>query len=96
MSTNFHKLKVVNVKAETDQAVAVTLAIPADLASIFEYIPGQYLTVKFTINGKEVRRAYSMCSSPLEENLTIGVKRVTKGLVSNPVSYTHLTLPTKA
>ena len=86
MSTTFHKLKVVNVKAETDQAVAVTLAIPEDLQQAFSYIPGQYLTVKFNINGKEVRRAYSMCSSPLEENLTIGVKRVAKGLVSNHIN----------
>ncbi len=86
MSTVFHKLKVVNVKAETDQAVAVTLAIPEDLKSTFKYIPGQYLTVKFQLKGKEVRRAYSMCSSPLEKNLTIGVKRVEKGLVSNHIN----------
>ena len=86
MSTNFHTLKVVNVKAETDQAVAVTLGIPADKKKAFEFIQGQYLTLKFNINGKEVRRAYSMCSSPLEENLSIGVKRVNKGLVSNHIN----------
>lgn len=86
MSTTFHKLKVVNVKAETDQAVAVTLAVPEADKSTFDFIAGQYLTVKFNIDGKEVRRAYSMCSSPLEENVTIGVKRVAKGLVSNHIN----------
>lgn len=86
MSTTFHKLKVVNVKAETDQAVAVTLGVPEELKSTFDFIAGQYLTVKFDIGGKEVRRAYSMCSSPLEENITIGVKRVEKGLVSNHIN----------
>lgn len=86
MSTEFHKLKVVNVKAETDQAVAVTLGVPTALKTTFDFIAGQYLTVKFDIDGKEVRRAYSMCSSPLEENITIGVKRVDKGLVSNHIN----------
>ncbi len=86
MSTTFHKLKVVNVKAETDQAAAVTFGIPEDLKATFNFIAGQYLTLKFDIGGKEVRRAYSMCSSPLEENITIGVKRVEKGLVSNHIN----------
>jgi ring-1,2-phenylacetyl-CoA epoxidase subunit PaaE len=86
MSTSFHKLKVINVKQETAHAVAVTLEIPSDLKSTFTFIQGQYLTVKFNLNGKEVRRAYSMCSSPLEANLTIGVKRVKNGLVSNHIN----------
>lgn len=86
MSTNFHKLKVLNIRQETAYAVAVTLEIPEVLKSTFSFIQGQYLTVKFNLNGKEVRRAYSMCSSPLEENLTIGVKRVEKGLVSNHIN----------
>ncbi|MEM1122809.1 MAG: ferredoxin--NADP reductase, partial [Bacteroidota bacterium] len=79
-------LKVVNVKAETDQAVAVTFGVPDELKSTFDFTAGQYLTLKFDLDGQEVRRAYSMCSSPLEENISIGVKRVEKGLVSNHIN----------
>jgi len=86
MSKNFHKLKVVDVRQETEAAAAVTLSVPEELKKEFTYIQGQYLTVRFNLNGREVRRAYSMCSSPLEPNLTIGVKRVKKGLVSNHIN----------
>lgn len=84
--TKFHTLKVNKVNQETKDAVAISLAVPESLKNTFAYTQGQYLTVKFTLNGKEVRRAYSMCSSPLEESLTIGVKRVKKGLVSNHIN----------
>lgn len=82
----FHALEVLEVKPETDSAVAVTLNVPEDLNQEFSYSPGQYLTVKFTINGEEQRRAYSMCTSPIEDNITIGVKRVENGLVSNYIN----------
>ncbi|MEM6318740.1 MAG: 2Fe-2S iron-sulfur cluster-binding protein [Bacteroidota bacterium] len=86
MSTAFHKLKVVDVQPATDQAMAVSLAVPDNLQQAFSYTQGQYLTLKFDLNGKEVRRAYSMCSSPIEETLAIGVKRVKGGLVSNHIN----------
>ena len=82
----FHPLKVLEVKPETEYAVAVTFNVPEDLNQEFSYLPGQYLTLKFTLNGEEQRRAYSMCSSPIEENITIGVKRVENGLVSNHIN----------
>lgn len=82
----FYALEVLEVKPETEHAVAVTLNVPENLNQEFSYLPGQYLTVKFTINGTEQRRAYSMCSSPIENNITIGVKRVKNGLVSNHIN----------
>lgn len=82
----FHALEVLEVKPETDYAVAVTLNVPEELNKEFSYLPGQYLTLKFTLNGEEHRRAYSMCSSPIENNITIGVKRVENGLISNHIN----------
>lgn len=85
--TNFYKLTVKSVKPETAQACVVTFDIPQDLQETFKYKHGQYLTLKFEINGKEERRAYSLCSSPsLDKNMQIGVKRVEGGLVSNHIN----------
>ena len=83
MSTQFHKLKVSKITPESNDAVSVTFDVPSDLHDNFSYAPGQYLTLKFDINGKEERRAYSMSSSPLEDGITVTVKKVAKGIVSN-------------
>ena len=84
--TNFYDLTVKSVDAATDQAVVVTFDVPADLKDKYAYEAGQYLTVKFEINGKEERRAYSLCSAPgIDNDLKIGVKRVKGGKVSNHI-----------
>jgi ring-1,2-phenylacetyl-CoA epoxidase subunit PaaE len=83
MSVEFHNLTVSNVNKETEDAVSVSFSVPNELREVFHYTQGQYLTLKFEIGGKEERRAYSMSSSPLEPDLTISVKRVAKGKVSN-------------
>jgi ring-1,2-phenylacetyl-CoA epoxidase subunit PaaE len=79
----FHNLKVKAVKQETKDAVSVTFDVPANLSELFEYKQGQYLTLRFNLNDEEVRRAYSMSSSPLDNRLTVTVKRIDGGLVSN-------------
>lgn len=85
--TNFYKLTVQSVKPETADACVVTFDVPQNLKDTFNYSHGQYLTLKFELNGKEERRAYSLCSSPtLDKNMQIGVKRVKGGLVSNHIN----------
>ncbi|MEO1517755.1 MAG: ferredoxin--NADP reductase [Bacteroidota bacterium] len=86
MSIQFHKLKVATLRQETPDCVSVTFDVPNELQSAFQYQQGQYLTLRFDINGQEVRRAYSMSSSPLEKGITVSVKRVPKGLVSNHIN----------
>lgn len=83
MSSSFHNLKVKAVKQETKDAVSITFDIPSEIADYFKYKQGQYVTLRFHLNDKEVRRAYSMSSSPLDNRLTITVKRIEGGLVSN-------------
>ncbi|SIQ21266.1 ferredoxin--NADP reductase [Maribacter ulvicola] len=85
--TDFYQLKVLEVKKETADATSIAFDVPLALYKTFNYKPGQYLTLKFNIGGEEVRRSYSLCSSPaLEEPLRIGVKRVKDGLVSNYIN----------
>lgn len=86
MSKKFFTLTVKEVRPETSDAVTVYFSIPEDIKSEFAYKAGQYLTLKFSINGKEVRRAYSMCSSPLEQDIAVTVKKVKKGLVSSYIN----------
>ncbi|HLP49485.1 MAG TPA: ferredoxin--NADP reductase [Chitinophagales bacterium] len=82
--SKFHKLKVSAVNNEIADAVSVSFEVPAELKSNFNYLPGQYTTLKLSINGEHVNRSYSFCSSPyLNEQLTIAVKRVAGGRGSN-------------
>ncbi len=83
MHNEFHNLIVSKITQEGSDAVSVSFKVPAELKETFAYTQGQYLTLKFNIKGKEERRAYSMSSSPLEDDLTVSVKRVAKGVVSN-------------
>ena len=85
MSAQFHTLKVNKVKPETQDTVSVTFDIPQELKEKFQYEHGQYLTLKFQLNGSEERRAYSMSSSPLESGITVTVKKVEGGKVSTHI-----------
>ena len=82
MATHFYKLRVKTVQPETSHSVAVTLEVPPELQASFAYQQGQYLTVRTHLQGREVRRNYSLCSSPLDQEWTIAIKRVEGGLFS--------------
>jgi ring-1,2-phenylacetyl-CoA epoxidase subunit PaaE len=86
MSKSFHNLTVKNIKQETKDAMTVTFEVPDSLKSPFKYTQGQHLTLRFFIGGKEERRSYSMSSSPLEADLSVTVKRVKGGKVSNYIN----------
>ena len=88
MSHEFHKLTVQKVVEETDQSKSIYFDIPENLKADYEYRAGQYLTLKFIIDGKEERRSYSLCTSPTEADYGVNVKRVKKGLISNHVNDT--------
>ena len=82
--SKFHQLTVSEIKNETLDCVSVTFDVPSNLIKDYEYIQGQHLTLKLLVNGKEVRRSYSLCSSPMiKEPLRVAVKRVKGGLGSN-------------
>lgn len=83
MSIHFHRLAVKEVKKETPECVSVLFDVPAELADLFQFSQGQSLTMRATLNGEEVRRTYSICSSPLEKQLKVAIKQVEGGLFSN-------------
>ena len=85
---HFHSLTVRDMRPDTEDAVAVTFDVPAALADTFRFEPGQYLTLRATVNGEELRRSYSICAGP-GEALRVGVRRVDGGVFSN---WVHTTL----
>ena len=83
MAIQFHSLKVAMVRRITEAAIQIGFKIPSKKKEIFQFDPGQYLTISLTVNGKKVRRAYSICSAVHEPIISILVKRVDQGMVSN-------------
>jgi ring-1,2-phenylacetyl-CoA epoxidase subunit PaaE len=83
MPSGFYKLKVGKINRETADAVSIALMVPPPFKKQFEYKAGQYLTFSILINGEEVRRSYSVCSSPFEDPMpNIAVKEVPRGKMS--------------
>jgi len=82
----FHPLEVVDIKRETVEAVSIKLRIPEELTEDFKFTPGQYVMFKHTINGEELKRSYSISSSPGEGELRVGVKEVPEGRFSTFVN----------
>lgn len=78
----YYDLKVKNIIQETKDAISIAFEQPAD--GKIDYKSGQFLTLIVPVQGKEVRRAYSLCSAPfVDEDLVVSVKRVDRGLMSN-------------
>ncbi|HYD89518.1 MAG TPA: 2Fe-2S iron-sulfur cluster-binding protein [Vitreimonas sp.] len=86
MSIDFHRLRVAEVKRETPDAVSVRLELPEELRETFAFRAGQHLTFRREIGGEEVRRNYSLCVSPSEGVLKIGVKKIAGGVFSGWVN----------
>lgn len=83
----FHTLRVLETRAETSQARSVMFEIPAALREQFRWRPGQHITVRFNLDGEELRRSYSVSAAPAPgAPLRITVKRVPEGRVSNYIN----------
>jgi ring-1,2-phenylacetyl-CoA epoxidase subunit PaaE len=87
--TQFHSLVVKDIRRETADCVSIAFAVPAHLASQFQFVAGQNVTLRIVKDGEELRRSYSICSSPLENELRVAVKRQDLGKFS---SYANETL----
>jgi ring-1,2-phenylacetyl-CoA epoxidase subunit PaaE len=82
MSAQFHSLTIKEIKKETADCVSISFQIPENLKEIFTYTAGQNIIIKKTINDIEVRRSYSICSAPFENELRIAIKKVPNGKFS--------------
>ncbi len=83
MSIHFHSLTVKEVRKETDDCVSVCFEIPEELKKDFLFQQGQSLTMRTMIGNEEIRRTYSICSSPLDNEWRVAIKKVTGGLFSS-------------
>ena len=83
MSTDFYELSLARVEPETDTAICLEFIVPDELAQTFSFTQGQYITLKADIDGEDVRRSYSICSSVVDEPLRVAIKQIEGGVFSN-------------
>ncbi|RKE98853.1 ferredoxin--NADP reductase [Ichthyenterobacterium magnum] len=81
--SQFYKLTIQDIKRETDKAVVISFNVPQNLKDVFAFKAGQYITLKTTLNGNEIRRDYSLCSSPKSGEVKVAVKEVKDGTFSS-------------
>ncbi len=84
----FSPLRIKRVVRETADAVSLVLDVPEHCSRRFCYQAGQFLTLRVQVDGRELRRCYSMSSAPVEDELRITVKRDPGGVVSNWINDT--------
>ena len=86
--SQFYKLSIKNINKETDSCVTVSFEIPQDLKDTFSFVAGQYITLKTDIEGKEIRRDYSLCNSPSSNEFKVAIKEVDGGIFSKYANNT--------
>lgn len=82
----FHTLRIKNIYKETDDCSVISFDVPEDIKEAFSYQQGQHLTLKADIDGEDIRRSYSLCSSPLEDKWCVAVKQIPGGKFSTFVN----------
>lgn len=83
----FHTLKVKDIRRETADAVSIAFEVPPQQQPEYQFKQGQYVTLKLKVKGEEVRRSYSLCSSPFsEKELRVAIKEVSGGIVSTYIN----------
>jgi ring-1,2-phenylacetyl-CoA epoxidase subunit PaaE len=83
MSAHFHPLRVAEILPETSEANSIRFDVPPELRDTFQFKAGQHLTLKAEIGTEEIRRNYSLCTAPDEQDWMVTVKRIEGGLFSN-------------
>ena len=78
----FHELRVRRIEPDTDEAVIVNFEVPDGLREVFGFTQGQYLTLRKTIDGQDLRRSYSICAGVDDGELRVGVRHVKGGTFS--------------
>jgi ring-1,2-phenylacetyl-CoA epoxidase subunit PaaE len=87
--SSYYKLAIKAIERQTDKSISISFEVPENLKETFIFKAGQYITLKTTIDGDEVRRDYSLCSSPKSGDLKVAIKEVADGIFS---AYANNTL----
>ncbi|MGD0144631.1 MAG: 1,2-phenylacetyl-CoA epoxidase subunit PaaE [Rhizomicrobium sp.] len=83
INAGFHLLKIADVRRETADAVSIRFEIPDELKSAFAFKAGQHLTLRTQLNGEDLRRNYSVCVAPHDNEIRIAVKQMPGGRFSS-------------
>lgn len=83
MTPKFHALLINDVRRETEDSVSISFEVPSSLKDDYSFLAGQYLTIKAKVDGEEIRRSYSICSAPFENEWRVAVKKVFMGKFSS-------------
>ncbi len=83
MATHFHTLTIAAVQKETPECISIVFQVPEDLQQTYQFKQGQNITLKTLLNGEEIRRSYSICSSPFDNELRVAIKSVEAGRFSS-------------
>ena len=89
MAQHFHPLEIRDVVRETHDCISVSFKVPEALGETFAYRAGQYVTLRAEVGDRELRRSYSLCSAPHENELRVAIKRVDGGMFSQ---WAHMLL----
>ena len=89
MAQHFHPLEIRDVVRETHDCISVSFNVPEALRATFAYRAGQYVTLRAEVGDRELRRSYSLCSAPHEDELRVAIKRVDGGMFSQ---WAHMLL----
>jgi len=83
VSIEFYKLQIKDIRKETPDCVSIAFNIPDEHIDIFKFAQGQYITIRKYFMGEELRRSYSLCTSPLDNDFRVAVKKMYDGKFSN-------------
>lgn len=79
----FHTLTVSAVRPLTADSVEVSFDVPPELHGSFDYLPGQHVALRATVDGHELRRSYSICRPPTTGSISVAIKRDLGGVFSS-------------
>jgi len=85
LTPTFHPLCIADLRRETADCISLAFDVPAELRDVYQFLPGQYLTLRTVHDGEELRRTYSICTSPDDGELRVAIKRVPDGRFSEAV-----------
>jgi ring-1,2-phenylacetyl-CoA epoxidase subunit PaaE len=82
LATHFHQLTIADIRRETPDCISIAFTVPEELKTAYSFKQGQNLTLRTVMDGEEVRRSYSICSSPHENELRVAIKKAPYGKFS--------------
>jgi len=82
VAKHFRLLTIKDIRNETPDCISVSFEVPAEWKEEFQFKSGQNITLRDRVEGEELRRSYSICSSPYENELRVAIKKLESGRFS--------------